>query len=566
MAVNKRDLNTLTGETGWPIVNYAQEERNFQTSHNGRAGALSIPRFKFTFLVEFQLSPRALDNPVTNLREFVSDTGKLYTHLVSIDHPSPTIKIEKLRSYNKWITIPTQVEYPQASMTFHDDSTSVVQALWKENLNFYTHQATIGDTVSGIDVQSNLGSSKETNSFQFTEELTATDGGEMRSAMGRRPSLGMRLKPNDGRHFFESIVIYDLGTEPDAINVYWYHHPMITGWAHDNLDKEDRTGNVRVQAAFDYEGYYFTVGQNRGRLADYIQHILGAFPEGGLDAPRKDGIARDGLEAATNRPVEIPATDPFPDLIVSPETAAVQQSVAAARPFSRVIEPALESELGPVIPESLAGKQSDLEQTRLEQFLVKQEMAKPGVSECDPDPFGNSAGCEDRLAELDEREEQLVDAIRDQKKQERVNRAERVDESETSALENTESATGVDNTSPDRTGPEPESAQIYNPQELYKNADVTDKAAQKNEDFADRSRTLEEAAKNRADGYYENGDTKSGDAALRAADRHAESAGFAERMAARQRTASTDLRRSADNAEDQNTKNASLPDPETDEF
>jgi len=304
MAVNKRDLSTLTGQQGWPIVNYAQEERNFQTSHNGRAGALSIPRPKFTFLVEFQFSPRALDNPITNLREFVTDTGKLYTHLISIDHPSPTITTQKLRSYNKWINVPTQVEYPPASMAFHDDSTSVVQALWKEHLNFYTHQATIGDSVSGVDVQSNLSSTREISSYQFTDDLTATDGGEMRAAMGRRPSLGMRLKPNDGRHFLESIVIYDLGTEPDAINVYWYHRPMMTSWSHAELNKEDRTGSVQVSTTFDYEGYYMTIGQNRGRLADYIQHILGAFPSGGLETHRKDGIARDGLEQDVNRPVE----------------------------------------------------------------------------------------------------------------------------------------------------------------------------------------------------------------------------------------------------------------------
>ncbi len=69
MAVNKRDLSTLTGETGWPMVNYAQEERNFQAMPGNTASALSIPRFKFTWAVEFQLSARALDNPVTNSRD-----------------------------------------------------------------------------------------------------------------------------------------------------------------------------------------------------------------------------------------------------------------------------------------------------------------------------------------------------------------------------------------------------------------------------------------------------------------------------------------------------------------
>jgi len=428
MAVNKRDLNTITGETGWPVVNYAQEERNMQTSHNGRAGALSIPRFKFTFLVEFQFSPRALDNPITNLREFVSDTGKLYTHLVSIDHPSPTFKVEKKRSYNKWINIPTQVEYPSASMMFHDDSTSVVQALWKEHLNFYTHQATIGDTISGP-TQSNLGSSQEVNSFQFTDDLVAQGGGEMRSAMGRRPSLGMRLKPNDGRHFLESIVIYDLGTEPDAINVYWFHRPMITTWSHDALDKEDRTGNVRVNASFDYEGYYFTIGQNRGRLADYIQHILGAFPEGGLTTPRKAGIARDGAEEVVNRPVELTDGITAPSEIRSARQAGERAAAAIAAQKARIVEPALESELNPIIPNSLAGKQRDLDQIQAEKDAIKEGR----IPLNDP---------EARLAELDERAATLTEDIKTQKAEQRA--GEFVSAQEQSALVNTSEAAGLD--------------------------------------------------------------------------------------------------------------------------
>lgn len=429
MAVNKRDLNTITGETGWPVVNYAQEERNMQTSHNGRAGALSIPRFKFTFLVEFQFSPRALDNPITNLKEFVSDTGKLYTHLVSIDHPSPTFKVEKKRSYNKWINIPTQVEYPSASMMFHDDSTSVVQALWKEHLNFYTYQATIGDTISGVQVQSNLGSSQEVNSFQFTDDLVAQGGGEMRSAMGRRPSLGMRLKPNDGRHFLESIVIYDLGTEPDAINVYWYHRPMITAWNHDALDKEDRTGNVRVNASFDYEGYYFTIGQNRGRLADYIQHILGAFPEGGLSTPRKAGIARDGLEELVNRPVELTEGIIAPSAIRSARQQAAEDALQANEFANVVTEPALESELNPIIPNSLAGKQRDLDQIQAEKDAIKEGR----IPLNDP---------EARLAELDERAAVLTEDIKTQKAEQRA--GEFVSAQEQSALINTSEAAGLD--------------------------------------------------------------------------------------------------------------------------
>ncbi len=474
MAVNKRDLDTLTGETGWPVVNYAQEERNLQNSPDARSGALSIPRFKFTWLVEFQLNPRVMDNPITNLREFITDNGKLYTHLISIDHPSPTIATETIRSYNKWINVPTRVDYPDASMTFHDDSTSVVMALWKEHLNFYSHQATIGDTISGIDTNSNLGSSQEVNSFQFTDDLTATDGGEMRSKMGTRPSLGMRLKPNDGRHFFESIIIYDLGTEPDAVNAYWFHHPMITGWSHDNLDKEDRTGNVRVSASFNYEGYYFTIGQNRGRLADYIRHILGAVPGNIATAPRKDGIARDGLERFVDRPVQngqdnlIPPVQTIPSPVDEPMTPT---------------EPALESELNPNLPASLKGKERDLAQTREE---INDILNDVGEGESD---LGEDEDKSRKLAALQVREAELVGAIKEQKARE-ANRVVKTPE-EKSALENTQVAEDISGESPSSSDPNPERTIITDIGRLRSEADSAQREAFR---LNELSRSFEELA------------------------------------------------------------------------
>jgi hypothetical protein len=303
MAVNKRNLNNNGTETGWPFINYAQEARGFQTAGGQQSVPISIPRFKYTWLAEFQINPRVFENPSTNLEEFLKD-GKIYTQLLSIDHPSPKIKTEKIRSYNKWITVPTQVEYDIATMTFHDDSTSVTSALWKEHLNFYTHQASIGDTISGIGANANLGSQSESNSYQFGNALV---GGDVRAKMDERPSLGMRLKANDMRHFFDAIVLYDLGTEPDGINVYWYHHPMINAWNHENLDKEDRTGNVRISASFDYEGYYFAIGQNRDNLSGYIKTILGDSFAG--SSVVKNGIARGGRETNRNRKVELSSPD-----------------------------------------------------------------------------------------------------------------------------------------------------------------------------------------------------------------------------------------------------------------
>jgi len=475
MAVNKRDLNTLTDETGWPFVNYAQEERNLQSAPGNIASALSIPRFKFTWAVEFQFSPRALDNPITNLADFINDRGRLYVHLISINHPSSTIKTEKLRSYNKWINVPTQVEHPSASMTFHDDSTSVVQALWKENLNFYTHQATIGDTLSG-NRRTNLSWTDESNSYQFTDDLTSTDGGEMRSAMGRRPSLGMRLKPNDGRHFFESIKIIDLGTEPDGLNVYWYHRPIITGWDIDALDKEDRTGNVRVTASFDYESTYFTIGQYRGRFAGDGETDDNGRLFAGRGA-RKAGIARDGLEGRVNRPVELTEGIVAPATIRAAAEAKRAAEVAAANEFIHdfdgVFEPALESELKPTIPESLEGKQQDLEQVEAERAAIFE------------DALENEDADLERLSELNKRDNELTEAIKEQKATEAASAFP--NEPERSALLNTQDAANIGTSDISTTSvPDPANQQLAD--DFQSNADF----AQRSADFANASAESQE--------------------------------------------------------------------------
>ena len=288
MAINNRQTDSPE-ELGWPDVNYAQNDRGFLSSNSLQNEVpLSIPRFKFTWLAEFQLNSRVIENPTTNIKEFI-DNGKIYVHLISIDHPKPQINTERLRSYNKWILVPTRVDFPAANMTFHDDSTSVVQALWKEHLNFYSHLGQVGQEIFSEGVNTNLSGARASGDYQDDDSVLT--GPAIRSNVGTRPSLGMRLKANDMRHFFENIVIYDLGTDPDGINIYWYNKPIITAWDHDPLDKEDRTGNVRVSANFEYESYYFTHGQNRGRISQYIERILGRAPP--ADQPRKNGIARD---------------------------------------------------------------------------------------------------------------------------------------------------------------------------------------------------------------------------------------------------------------------------------
>lgn len=433
MAINADDnSNTGRAEGGWPFVNYAQRERNLLT----HTRPIYIPRFKYTFLVEFQLSSRALVDSVTNIGEFIRD-GKIYTHLTRIDRPRPNLTTETLRSYNKYIKVPTKTEFQPASMTFHDDSASIITSLWKEYLNFYSHAGSIGEDVGAGEI-SNLSSTNASNSFQLSQVLTGED---VRSQMETRPSVGLKLKPNDKRVFFESIVLYDLGSEPNAVNVYWFHHPFITAWDHNNLDKEDRIGSSEVTATFEYENYYFVVGQNRDRIRNFMELVLDFVPSPSTEnqlqvlgtatqkQSRKTGA--DPVQSASTTPtdqtgeaVELGGDNPSPEELAARNRfpTELQQQEAAGAPDLQ--EPLTPSQLEPTIPDDIRGLQEDLDEVQ-DQRVEATQAAQAGDEQAAR-----------RARQLIQREDEIRAAIR-QKQIEAIREQQAASESERSALENT---------------------------------------------------------------------------------------------------------------------------------
>lgn len=269
---------------GWPFVNFGMEMRGTQTERGPSRISMVYPRRKFTFLVEFFINPRVWDNGrvQTNIQTFIQN-GRLLTTLKSIDHPKLSFENEKIRSYNKWVIVPTKVDYPSASMTFHDDNTSISSALIREYRSYYQHAGTMGTTavVNGSLNNTNI------EEFRYSSILLGED---VRSEMNIRPSMGMRLRPNNGRHFFDLIRLYDLGSDPDSVNVYTYLYPVITTVDHDPLDYEDRTGHLGINISFDYEDYYHMVGLNNSEFHDIIEQHLGFRPSS--VSPNVNGHAR----------------------------------------------------------------------------------------------------------------------------------------------------------------------------------------------------------------------------------------------------------------------------------
>jgi hypothetical protein len=280
--------------SGWPFVNFGMATRGTQTTTGPGRAAIVYPRRKFTFLVEFYINPNVLaQNRVqTDLQQHIQN-GRLLATLRSIDHPKTTMVTETLRSYNKKVILQTKTDYQPATMAFHDDNTSIATALWREYRSYYQGEGTLGSTSVRSGNVNNLNLSE----FRSGNGLV---GGAVRTEMENRPSLGVTLKQDTGRHFFDAIRVYDLGSDPDSVNVYTFIHPVVTSMDHDNLDYEERTGNLGLSMTFDYEGYYHLVGLNNAPFHDVIEQQLGFRPI--TNAPRVSGHAH-MLSSQPNAPL-----------------------------------------------------------------------------------------------------------------------------------------------------------------------------------------------------------------------------------------------------------------------
>jgi len=250
---------------GFPNINFAASLRNIQSNAGMQRTAMSVPRPKFTFLVEMHVNPSALNSMTTQttVGQFINN-GIIYGQLKSIDYPKVKFEIDTLRSYNKYRKIYKRMGYEGGAITWHDDSTAMVESLVKEYISFYHESGNIGTPGSRGVV---------TDDRQFNTEQSIT-GPYTRDGMPFRQSLGLRLRPQYMRHFFDSITIYDLGTEPTKINIHTFHRPVIISFGHDTLDWYS-SDLVVTNWSFEYEGYFFLTGQNVADYSDVLDYQLG---------------------------------------------------------------------------------------------------------------------------------------------------------------------------------------------------------------------------------------------------------------------------------------------------
>jgi len=269
MASNSRSTSIVPGK-GFPQTNYGVLWKNAHEPET-RRHAMIIPRMKYTFVAEFQLNPVWMEHPEyhqTNLLEMMrKNKNTLLAPLISITRPSPRYQTTTLNAYNRKYPVVTKEEPVSTSLTFYDDSASIVAALLKEHRAFYTY-----DEANYTSTSLNLDGAA---SRVFGSSLLSN---VQRADQGATPNRGMRLRETGMTTFFEQINIYDLGGDPDSVNVDVLSFPSISSINRDGGVYNDTSNPPNVTLEFTAASYTTLVGKSTAEFADFISSVLGAYP------------------------------------------------------------------------------------------------------------------------------------------------------------------------------------------------------------------------------------------------------------------------------------------------
>jgi len=286
------------GYRGFPAVNHAQNVRGTETSTATTRTSIVYPRMKFTYLAEFVINTNAVSAFRTDLGTYLT-SGRLYAPLESIELPKVSFEFETLRSYNKFVESPTTYKFEPSCMIFQDDNSSMAAALWLEYQSFYLY---------GGDLGIELGT--PTNIINnYVRQGNDLVGANVRASMTTRPSLGVTPRFSTSRHFFNEIIIYDLGADPTSVNVYHYVCPVITNFTPDGMDSQNGSDYKKIVMNFKYEHMYFEVGQSANDITQWFDTDLGL--DAGVSFATADGhsnmVAQPG---STSSDVSYASTDP----------------------------------------------------------------------------------------------------------------------------------------------------------------------------------------------------------------------------------------------------------------
>lgn len=191
------------------------------------------PRTKFLFYVKFDISNQALKSQVFK-NKHVQEMAYL---IKSTDLPKFTIDSVVKNQYNRKKIVYKQINYDPLTLTFHDDSHGIMNALWAIYYGYYVADRNLEDAAYG-----------DTKYRPLGDPLSNYRYG---------------LDNNKGEDLFEKIHIYTMSRR--RYLSYTLINPRIKTWNHGDMSYEAGEFNQNTMT-IDYEAVIYdqgNVGVNR---------------------------------------------------------------------------------------------------------------------------------------------------------------------------------------------------------------------------------------------------------------------------------------------------------------
>jgi hypothetical protein len=220
-----------------------------------------VPRNKFLFHSYFNINT---DIPLLRNSFPSLDMTQIGLMIKTIQLPKFTLDTETLNQYGRKRVIQKKINYGPLSMTFHDDSGSIVRNMWYNYYSYYykdpsqTYLAPRATNGSMGELQSQAGFAYNARDI-YANDRPVNDWGYVGESYSDSGNV-----PSGKSAFFKDITIYGLSQHKWVS--YVLINPLIKSWEHDTYSYNEGSGTMQNSMTIEYETvkyYEGAIGKDR---------------------------------------------------------------------------------------------------------------------------------------------------------------------------------------------------------------------------------------------------------------------------------------------------------------
>ncbi len=191
-----------------------------------------MPKQKFMFHVVINVDDSKFTRALTS-----SEKYELNMLVRSCTLPKYNFNVEEKNQYNKKVYIPSRLTYEPVNITFHDDHADTVNAFWKA---YYEYN-----------IQDSFGFNLSTPGMSEKDDYY--------KANRTKSQYGLDGAQKSGEPLIKSIQIFALHKQ--QFTSFTLVNPVITTFAHDDLDQTDGTGLMANTMQIVYQTVLYGAGK-----------------------------------------------------------------------------------------------------------------------------------------------------------------------------------------------------------------------------------------------------------------------------------------------------------------